>query len=247
MNIYDKLVKVKRYTDKIGDVYGTEDFSVYLYSIVKMAKSKNIVELGSGLFTTTLWAALALEENQSGLIHTVDNGAEWNRMSSLIGTIPLQYKSDYYEFAQGMISEFQFQDRIKFYNGNIDDFKSDDDIDILFSDYSHGVYSIFNLIANYLHAMTDNSYIFIDSASTYYPSFLTLNTLIDSLNKKHIPSSLGELVHPDNIAKFTHKVNSSKFEITHIIENKNRNQNSVAQIKILPDDIMPQPRVNIRF
>lgn len=246
MNIYDKLVKIKQYTDKIGNVYGTEDFSVYLYSIIKMAKSKNVVELGSGLFTTTLWAALAIEENQSGVIHTVDNGAEWNRMSSLISTIPLQYKSDYSEFAQGLISEFKFNDTIKYYNTDIDNFESDN-IDILFSDYSHGVFSIFSLIAKYLHRMNDNSYIFIDSASTYYPSFSTLNTIIDCLNRKNVPNSLGEIVHPDNIARFVHRVNSSKFELTHIIENKNRNQNSVAQIKILPDDIMPQPRVNIRF
>lgn len=246
MNIYDKLVKIKQYTDKIGNVYGTEDFSVYLYSIIKMAKSKNVVELGSGLFTTTLWAALAIEENQSGVIHTVDNGAEWNRMSSLISTIPLQYKSDYSEFAQGLISEFKFNDTIKYYNTDIDNFESDN-IDILFSDYSHGVFSIFSLIAKYLHRMNDNSYIFIDSASTYYPSFSTLNTIIDCLNRKNVPNSLGEIVHPDNIARFVHRVNSSKFELTHIIENKNRNQNSVAQIKILPDDIMPHPRVNIRF
>lgn len=246
MNIYDKLVKIKQYTDKIGNVYGTEDFSVYLYSIIKMAKSKNVVELGSGLFTTTLWAALAIEENQSGVIHTVDNGAEWNRMSSLIGTIPLQYKSDYSEFAQGLISEFKFNDTIRYYNTDIDNFESDN-IDILFSDYSHGVFSIFSLIAKYLHRMNDNSYIFIDSASTYYPSFSTLNNIIDCLNRKNVPNSLGEIVHPDNIAKFVHRVNSSKFELTHIIENKNRNQNSVAQIKIIPDDIMPQPRVNIRF
>lgn len=246
MNIYDKLVKIKQYTDKIGNVYGTEDFSVYLYSIIKMTKSKNVVELGSGLFTTTLWAALAIEENQSGVIHTVDNGAEWNRMSSLISTIPLQYKSDYSEFAQGLISEFKFNDTIKYYNTDIDKFESDD-IDILFSDYSHGVFSIFSLIAKYLHRMNDNSYIFIDSASTYYPSFSTLNTIIDCLNRKNIPSSLQEIVHSDNIAKFVNRVNSSKFELTHIIENKNRNQNSVAQIKILSDDIMPQPRVNIRF
>lgn len=246
MNVYDKLVKIKQYTDKIGNVYGTEDFSVYLYSIVKMTQSKNVIELGSGLFTTTLWAALALEENGSGVIHTVDNGAEWNRMSSLIGTIPLQYKSDYSEFAQGLISEFKFEDRIKFYNKNIDDFECDN-IDVLFSDYSHGVYSIFSLIAKYLHKMNDNSYIFIDSASSYYPSFTTLNVLIEYLNKKRVPSSLREIIHPDAIDKFVQRVNSSKFEITHIIENKNRNQNSVAQIKIIPDDIMPQPRVNIRF
>lgn len=246
MNKYEKLAKIKQYTDRIGEIYGTEDFSVYLYSIIKMTKSKKIVELGSGLFTTTLWAALALEENKFGTIHTIDNGAEWNRMSTLSDSIPAYYKKDYSEFAQNIIKDFRFDNYIKFYYDDIDRFNADN-IDIIFSDYSHGVFAIFSLIAKYLHAMNDNSYIFIDSASTYYPSFNALNVLIETLNKKKIPISLAELIDPNVYEKFIHKVNNSKFEITHIIENKNRNQNSVTQIKIMPDDIMPQPRINVRF
>ena len=95
--------------------------------------------------------------------------------------------------------------------------------------------------------MSDDSYIFIDSASTYYPSFQTLNSIIDGLNAGRIPRTLQELIHPNNLSAFKEKVSNSRFELTHLIEKKDRDQNSTAQIRIIPYDIMPQPRVNIRF
>ena len=55
------------------------------------------------------------------------------------------------------------------------------------------------------------------------------------------------MIDINDIEKFKEKVFNSKFELTHIIENKKRNQNSTAQIKIVPIDIMPQPRINVRF
>ena len=59
LNHYEKLSKLKRFTDNVGKIYGTEDFAVYLYSIIKITKAKNIIEFGTGLATTTLWAALS--------------------------------------------------------------------------------------------------------------------------------------------------------------------------------------------
>ncbi len=29
---YNRLIEAKKYTDRIGSIYGTEDLSVYLYS-----------------------------------------------------------------------------------------------------------------------------------------------------------------------------------------------------------------------
>jgi predicted O-methyltransferase YrrM len=69
--------QLKEYTDKIGTVYGTEDFAIYMYSIVKMRRPAKIVELGTGVGTTTLWMAQALKENGFGKLHTIDNGSMW--------------------------------------------------------------------------------------------------------------------------------------------------------------------------
>jgi hypothetical protein len=95
--------------------------------------------------------------------------------------------------------------------------------------------------------MSENSYIFIDSASTYFPSYSILESTVEMLNTGRIPQTLGELVSIVDRDIFEQKIRKSKFELTHIIENKNRRQNSTVQLKIQPLDIMPQPRIGIRF
>lgn len=243
---YDKLKEVKKLTDEIGQIYGTEDFAIYLYSLVKMSKAKNIVEFGTGLGSTALWIALALEENQTGILHTIDDGSEWNHLKQAKNRFEFYFREDYSNYIYNLIDHFQFFKQIQFYNEKIDYFDTEH-IDILFSDFDHSPFAVLNCFANYLHKMSDNSYMFIDSASTYYPSFQTLNLLVEDLNNGKIPKTLLEMVDSKNLNKFHNKIMSSRFELTHIIENKNRNQNSTAQIKILPIDIMPQPRSNIRF
>jgi len=243
---YDKLIEIKKLTDEIGQIYGTEDFAIYLYSLVKMSKAKNIVELGTGLGSTALWIALALEENQNGTLHTIDDGSEWNHLKQAKSRFEFYFHENYSEYIYNLIDHFQFSKQIQFYNEKIDSFETEH-IDILFSDFQHSPYAVIKCIADHLHKMSDNSYIFIDSASTYYSSYHTINSIIDCLNLGKIPKTLVEMIDSKNMHKFQTKVMSSKFELTHVIENKNRNQNSTAQIKILPIDIIPQPRMNIRF
>ena len=67
MDNYERLLKIKKFTDRVGPVYGTEDFGIYLYSVIKMIKPQNVVELGTGLGATMLWSAQALLENNTGI------------------------------------------------------------------------------------------------------------------------------------------------------------------------------------
>lgn len=247
LNHYEKLSKLKRFTDNVGKIYGTEDFAVYLYSIIKITKAKNIIEFGTGLATTTLWAALALEENQEGVIHTIDDGSDWEHLSKAKDRFIQYYSDNYKQYISNVISDFELLDRVIFYNQKIQRLDINNSIDIIFSDYSHGPYSILKLLADYLTKMSSLSYIFIDSASTYYSSYQTLEALIGILNQGRVPLTLDEMIDSKEKDDFVKKVQSSKFELTHIIENKSRDQNSTAQIKISPLDIMPHPRVNIRF
>jgi tRNA A58 N-methylase Trm61 len=246
MNHYEKFANLKRLTDRIGIVYGTEDFAVYLYSLVKMTRPKTVLELGTGLGSTALWAALALEENSHGIIHTIDNGSEWHTMRGIASILGEFYRKDYTDYMNNLISHFELHNQINFINDTISDAYVNE-IDILFCDYSHGPHAVTKLIADYLLKMTSNSFIFIDSASTYYPSFQLLESMIFQLNSGKIPLTLRVMVGEDKLELFQDKVMGTKFELTHLIENKNRNQNSTTQIKLSPVDIMPQPRVNIRF
>jgi len=244
-NCYEKLCELKKLTDDIGQIYGTEDFAIYLYSLVRMFKPKTILELGTGLGTTSLWMALALEENQEGIIHTIDNGSEWQSLKQAKERYRQFYNDDYKLFVEGLIQHFNFNN-VKFYNEQIDNFNLNN-IDILFSDFSHDTFSILNCFAMYLSKMSENSYIFIDSASTHYTSRLTILSLLDMLNANKIPKTLLEMVPITQKEKFKEKVSQSSFQLIDIIENKNRNQNSTACIKINPIDLFPNPRINIRF
>ena len=69
MNHYENFLNLKQFTDRIGPIYGTEDLGIYLYSIVKMLKPKNVIELGTGLGTTMLWISQALVENDEARIY----------------------------------------------------------------------------------------------------------------------------------------------------------------------------------
>jgi tRNA A58 N-methylase Trm61 len=245
---YDRFAKLKKFTDSVGGIYGTEDLAVYLYSIVKMLRPNNVLELGTGFGSTSLWMALALQENGKGILHTVDDGSEWESLKGARDSFGEYYNDIYYNYVVNLIDRFDLKKEMRFHHSKVETLNYCDEYDVLFSDFSHGPFFITKLIADCLPRMSENSYIFIDSASTYHPSFLTLNAIVDSLNRGKIPRTLLELIDPNMIESFKDKVLSSHFELTHVIENKDRNQNSTAQIRILPyDNMMPQPRVNIRF
>jgi len=246
MDTYEKIGKLKQLTDIIGLGYGTEDLAIYLYSIVKMIKPATILELGTGLGSTSLWMALALEENKKGQLHTFDDGSSWSEIdiSTLIGDY---YKNDYKDYIESLINQFKLEDYIKFYNKDMSSATTFSGIDILFNDYLHEPYIIARLFADYLLKMNENSYIFIDGVSTSYPSFMITETIIKQLNNSTIPKSLLELVKQEDIQVFRQRVESTQFELTHIIEHKDRSQNSTVQIRLKPLDFLPQPRFNIRF
>jgi len=236
----DKLVAIKRYTDLIGSVYGTEDFSIYLYSIVKMLKPKTVVELGTGLGSTAFWTALALEENQYGSIITIDDGSEWDKVGiyvrSLVGS---HYNSDYATYINNLITSFDLKN-IHLLNEKISVININDPIDILFTDFAHSVYDIVTLLAYYLPKMNSYAKIYIDSASTNYASYCALERIVELLNQGKIPASIQEA------AVETINISNSKFSLEHIVENKDRSQNSTACITIMPEDIFCYPRVGIR-
>ena len=240
---YEKLARLKSYTDRVGSMYGTEDFAVYLYSIVKMTKPRSVLELGTGLGVVALWVALALQENGAGKKQTVDDGSEWSSFAEVKHLISEKYREEYSEFVRNLINGFDFNDQIQFHNEKAR-FDYSDQYDLVFSDFSHSPAFITKLLAEVLPRMSHNSFIFIDSASTYYQSYLTVEKIVDLLNQGKIPKTMLEVGDEQALRTI---VTSCKFELTHIIENKDRNQNSTTQIKIVPIDFMPQPRNNIRF
>ena len=240
---YETLADIKRYTDSVGSIYGTEDFSVYLYSVIKMMKPRTVVELGTGLGSSMLWSALALKENGFGKIVTVDDGSEWHRLKTAKDMMLHHYREDYSEFIQGLIQNYQLKDNVIFLNRKIDVLNVEN-IDVLFSDFAHGVFDVTKLLVDYIPKMSDYSKIYIDSVSTHYPSYMAIERIVDILNSGRIPRVFYDV--SDRHEGLFEKVQTSRFSVDHIVENKDRNQNSTCCITISPIDIFPYPRQNIR-
>lgn len=247
MTAADRISRIKSYTDQVGPYYGTEDLAVYVYSMIKMTRPQKVLELGTGLATVSLWAAAALVENGTGELVTVDDGSQYANNSDVVSLLGDQYTADYKAFVEQQLTKHGVAAVVNFVNKTLEELTFRDSYDMLFADFSHSPFAVTRLLGQFLPRITRNSTIFIHSASTYYSSYHTLEAVVDLLNQKRIPLSLREMVNPGDLNRLEQLVNHCVFELTHLVENKQRNQNSAAQIRIVPCDIVPHPRSNIRF
>lgn len=247
MTAADRIGRIKSYTDQVGPYYGTEDLAVYVYSMIKMHRPQKVLELGTGLATVSLWAAAALLENGTGELVTVDDGSQYVNNSEVVSLLGDQYTADYKAFVEQQLKLHGVETVVNFVNKPLEELTFRDSYDMLFADFSHSPFAVTRLLGQFLPRITRNSTIFIHSASTYYSSYHTLEAVVNLLNQKRIPLSLREMVNPGDLNRLEQLVNNCVFELTHLVENKQRNQNSAAQIRIVPCDIVPHPRSNIRF
>ena len=67
-----------------------------------------------------------------------------------------------------------------------------------------------------------------------------LNTEIELIKKDIIQENAKD-------EKIHQMIHTHEFKLEHIVENKDRSQNSTACITIQPYDIFPYPKVNVRY
>jgi len=230
----------------ISEDYGTEHLSLLLYSLIRMQRPNNIIELGAGYGTASTLMGQALKENQKGKIWCIDNQSDWPIIKSKLEVIGENYNSydDYFSY---IINNFKLNDYMEYKNFNVD-FKSqskfftiDKSIDILFADSDSDAESIAKTLSFYLPKMSNYSDIFIHRASTRHHSLMTIESIVNHLQRGNIPQILLESKTDDEINKFFDFVRRSKFTLINIAEspeNKvNQQQNGAAWIKIEPLDI----------
>jgi hypothetical protein len=70
-----------------GSYYGSEDQSIFFYSLCKMQRPETVLELGTGLGHTAFWMAQAIKENGTGHVWTVDNGARWPDAARFVASL----------------------------------------------------------------------------------------------------------------------------------------------------------------
>ena len=230
----------------LAEDYGTEHFCFLLYSLVRMQRPKNIIELGSGYGCVSTIVGQALKENKKGKLWCIDNQQDWAQLREELKKIGENYDK-YEEYFDYLINKFKLNNYIVYKNRNINlesgnVFTIDEPIDILFADATPsnpvGCYQILNC---YLSKMSDYSDIFIDRASTLFDSRMTLEYIVNALQNDKIPQILLRNKTDSEINYLYNFVKRSKFTLINLAESQenksNQRQNSTAWIKIEPMDI----------
>ncbi len=197
-------------SDVAGLVFGTEDFCLFLYSLVRMHAPRTIVELGTGLGVSAFWMALAAKRNGVGRVFTVDDLTLFEKRATLVAELcaglrqagfpPFEARTPEQYFAEvsrtlGLGDHLTFLHRAM----DLEDRRHFDGypfagapIDLLFSDFCHGPAEVLSLLGHFLPRMSPASSILIDSAPTYWPSYLLLEQLVAQLARGQIPAALQE-------------------------------------------------------
>lgn len=247
-------------TDAVDVGYGTEDFSLFLYSLVRMHAPETVVELGTALGVSAFWMALAAKRNQTGHVWTVDDFELFDRRKSLIEDVIAKLReanvislesSTAEEYYSRLSRLFDLDSYLTFVKskialnevGHFTHYPfAGKPIDLLFSDFEHGGVGILALLGHFLPCMAPSSSIFIHSAPTSWPSYLLLEQLSSQLNAGKVPKLLQDFCSVD-LGEF---VRHRRVVLVHLTECKDRNQNSAAWLKIEPVDVLPHPQSKMR-
>jgi|HubBroStandDraft_6_1064221.scaffolds.fasta_scaffold208247_1 tetratricopeptide (TPR) repeat protein len=246
-------------SDVAGMVFGTEDFCLFLYSLVRMHAPKTVVELGTGLGASAFWMALAAKRNGVGHVFTVDDLTLFKQHKPLLDELLGHLRRTAFPPFEARTPEQYFQAatrildlgaHLTFLHRGMDltDAQHFDGypfagapIDLLFSDFRHGPADILSLLGHFLPRMAPASSILIDSAPTSWPSYLLLEQLVAQLDRGQIPVALQERCRVD----LGPVMKNRRVVLVHLTEWKERDQNSTAWLKIEPVDLFPQPRATM--
>lgn len=239
------IAELKLFTDRVGRIYGTEDWCMFLYSLAKMHTPQHVLELGFGVGACALWLAQAMRENGTGHVYTVDDGRDWaavlsNNKDVFTPDETIPVFTDYVGYVR---ERFGLTEQLTHVAHSIPPFpRMEQPIDMLFSDFMHGPNDILQILGTYLGSMAGASSIFIDSASTSFPSYAMLELLIPQLNQGRLPQMLLECIPEAQLEATWQMVRASRFDLIHVTERKRRAQNSTAWIKTQPLDLRAYPR-----
>lgn len=144
--------QLKQYTDEAGLIYGTEDSSVFLYSMVKMLKPQRVLELGTGMGVVTCWVTKAMNENGIGVIRTFDNESNWADVQK---NYPFYKDISYLEHIDRLVQSFRIH-HIEFYVRDVD-YGFDGSIDFLICNFNTSPDIVEKVFTSYLPFMSDKS------------------------------------------------------------------------------------------
>jgi hypothetical protein len=257
----DERARLLLLTDAVEIGHGTEDFSLFLYSLVRMHTPETIIELGTALGAPAFWMALAAKQNKTGHVWSVDDFEFFDKRKHLVekaigrlreaDVISLEQNITAEEYYSRISGLFELDPYLTFVRskialneiGHFTDYPfAGRPVDLLFSDFQHGGLSILQLLGHFLPCMAPSSSIFIHSASTAWTAYLLLEQLTAQLNAGKVPQLLQNYCSVDLSEIIRHR----RIVLVHLTECKDRNQNSAAWLKIEPIDVLPHPQSRMR-
>ena len=227
--------------EQLQEVYGTEHFAHFLYSLIKMEKPKTVVELGSGLGTTSLMIGQALKENNRGKLWAIDDGRDWKNLQKCLDTEYNTHK----EFFIDLIKKYGLKSNIHLVKKSLTNnnyFNPLTKIDMIFCDCTDAsAMGVINLLKYYLLKMNTYSSIFLDRSSTINHAFLMLEEIIKHFQNNKIPDIITKEWSKKQADQLYEFIRKTKFTLIHLTDQKdgkkNYEQNSRAWIKIEPLDV----------
>jgi Methyltransferase domain len=258
-HVMDDRGKLSGLIDFIGPVFGTEHFSLFLYSLVRLHAPRIIVELGTGLGASAFSMALAAKRNRVGHVWTVDDLELFERDEAVVAKVLTHLQREWLtstsiqngkQYLMEVSRVLDVREYITFVHEKIelsdprhfDSYPfSNERIDLLFADFKHGPDDILRILGHFLPRMSPASSIFIDSASTFWSSYLLLEQLVGQLNAGKVPKALQERSTADLRA-----LNGDRrIVLVHLTEARKRSQNGAAWLKLEPIDLLPHPRTRM--
>jgi hypothetical protein len=256
----DRCALLMKLNEAAGLQFGTEQFSFFLYSVVRMQVPEVIVELGTGLGISAFWMALGAQANKSGHVWTVDD-FQWfarrprraNEIASKLreaDVVSLESPTAE-QFYSSISRRFELDEYLTFVKGTIELNEAGHfdrysfagrPIDLLFSDFKHGPLQVMRILGHFLPRMAPSSSIFIHSASTSWSSYLLLEQICSHINAGRVPKSIQDLCTVD----LQEVMRNRRIVLVHLTERRERKQNSAAWLKIEPVDVFPQPPTLMR-
>ena len=246
---------------EIGPVYGSQTLAMLLHVLALREKPMKVLELGTGLGTTTAWIAAAMAQNGHGKIVSIDNGAQFPPDERNVAFVERfrqlfpdpQTHADYMTDLTGRLS---FGGRIEYHSRELN-FDTPDDLlesldvpgneyDWVFCDVTHGPRAVEVCLAAFLAVSARCFSLFVDSASTYAQSFLLSERLIEQLNRGKVPDCLNEFEDDERREFVRSLAQDREFRIHHFTEQADSSQNATMLIQAFPVDSIPYPATFMR-
>jgi hypothetical protein len=257
--------------DQAGPVYGSEDLSLLLYALARRERPMRVMELGTGIGACTMWIAQALQENGEGHIWSIDDGECIHRSNKVRKAATAAAKalglkqalladgssiSSLHEFLDAAAATLKVTGAVTFLRQRIEFDRAQDStpaicgisgpFDWVFSDFGHGPLQIVEVIAKTLPRLAPVASVFFDSVPTRYDSFLTLERIATMLDEGRIPQELEAHLDAEEMAALERMLPRRRFRLVHLVERKDRPQNSTAWLQVHPAGLQAWPHAPMR-